>query len=439
MSLYSKLSLTFVSMVFGSILLAGVFGIWNTNEVRDRRQFDQQAMPLLTAQLVDYYKDNDGTWPKDGEWNPPLPAYVMLFDENRNKVGGPKDQKRWPVFAMAKKRAIFHDDKLIGFLHVVGIPDPKDHMGRRAAARSPILWGGFGLLLLMAGGTGIFMSKRIAGPLQELTVATRAVATGDLEHRVPVRTQDEIGILAQAFNGMSAQLQESQRQKRQMTQDIVHDLAQPIVVIRGLAEGMRDGVLPRSPANLDVIYQEAGRLETLSRSLHVLELADSRRLRLHLAQVAPADLLEHCRTMYAEPARRAGLELACHVPAGLPALLVDEERIVQALGNLVTNAFAHAPAGSTVTIAAAARDGDVHISVADAGPGVSAEELDRIFERFYRADKSRRQTQAGSGIGLAIVRSLLEAHGGQVWAEDVKPQGLKVVLSLPIPPASGDA
>ena len=441
MSLPGKLSLAFAAIAGAGILLAGAFGIWNSNQEFTRERFARERVPEIVDQLVTFYDDNGETWETETK-RLPLPSYAVLYDKEHKPI----DKVRWPPRARwprieARRRAwlrqripevaLTRDGKVIGFLRIAEIPHDDEPRDMIDVVRSPISWLGFGLILLTAGASGAFMSRRITRPLQELMAATRAVATGDLAHRVPVRSQDEVGALAQAFNAMNEQLDRSQQQKRQMTQDIVHDLAQPIMVIRGLAEAMQEGAIDKSAANLQTICQEADRLETLTRNLHILEQADSNRLSLRLAAADPAALIDRFRTMYTELARKAGMSLQGTVTAALPQICVDGDRIIQVLGNLAHNAFQHAPAGSVVTLSAHKKEDRVLVAVSDEGPGVAEDDLPRIFDRFYRTDAARSQAAGGSGIGLAIVKSLVEAQGGEVWAENVRPHGLKIVIALP--------
>ena len=323
---------------------------------------------------------------------------------------------------------------LLGFCRFRSCRQSKVSRTWRGAAASRVSFLGFGAILLTAGVSGILVSRRITRPLQELTEATEAVARGDLEYRVPVRSRDEIGALAKAFNAMNKKLQYSQQQKRRLTQDIVHDLAQPILVIRGLAESMQEGLIPKSEENLQVVCQEADRMDALTRNLHFLEQADSNRLVLNQEFVAPSDLLDRFQTMYQEPARRAGIGLQVQAADQLPSVYVDSERFVQALSNLAVNAFQHGAAGDSLTLAAAAHAEEVRFTMTDNGPGIPESDLPHIFDRFCRVDESRSPVNGGSGIGLAIVKSLIEAQDGKVWAEAAKLHGLRVVISLPADP-----
>lgn len=458
MSLGSKLSIAFVAIAVLGILVAGTLGIWNTVEFHDRKDFEAQALPFLLDEVLTHYQTHGKSWEKVGEL--PLPEYVLLFDKDQKWLGngrrGPAQKLLGPLRGYSvPAQAIVLDGEVIGFLKVTRRPkelggaevtflqetsafleDEFEDLERHRRDRWPIPFWGFGAILLAAGVSGVIVSRRIVRPLHELTDATRAVASGELDHRVPVRSQDELGMLAESFNSMSRKLAESEQLKRQMTQDVVHELAQPIVVIRGLAEAMREGSIPTTDENLDTIFQEAGRMEGLVRSLHVLEQLDSGRLRLSREPLAPARLVERLMRMYDGQAQGAGISLTARVEPNLPVLNVDGERLIQVLGNIVVNALTHAPADSEIEIQVrTAPDGGVELSVTDGGPGVKEEDLTRIFERFYRADKARTQTDGnGSGIGLAIVRSLVEAHGGRVFAANVEPTGLRVSVWLPAPP-----
>ncbi len=433
-SLTGKLSMAFTGFGLGVILLAGAFGIWNTTDEFHRREFQQRDLPELARRLAVYYEDHDESWGSQHE-DLPLPPHAMLLDMDQQPVSA---RRKLPVAKRDWLRrnvgdvAITKNGKIVGFLRVQKLPPVWNVNDVAGMVRSPLSWLGFGAILLTAGISGTFMSRRMTRPLLELTEATQAVAAGDLEYRVPVHSQDEFGTLAKAFNSMNEQLKTSQQQKRRMTQDIVHDLAQPVLVIRGLAESMQEGMIPKSEESLQVIRQEADRLDTLIRNLHFLEQADSRRLQLNRAFVAPSDLLARFRTMYQEPARRAGIDLQVTGAADLPMVYVDAERFIQVLSNLAANAFQHGAAGDTVTLTAATHEQEVRFTLTDNGPGVPEADLPRIFDRFYRADEARSPGRGGSGIGLAIVKSLMEAQGGRVWAESAQPHGLCIVMSLPV-------
>lgn len=438
-SLSGKLSLAFAAFGLGVILLAGAFGIWNAAVESNRRDFEQRDLPALAREMAVFYEDHDESWEteKDGF---PLPPFAMLLDTELRPIGRTARRewlrRRWMRHQLPKA-AIVKDGRVVGFLEVLGSPPEHSLRDMAGAARSPAAWIGFGAILLTAGVSGTYVSRRMTRPLRDLTKATRAVSAGDLEHRVPVRTQDEFGVLARSFNEMNSKLKTSQEQQRRMTQDIVHDLAQPLLVIRGLAESMEEGVIPKSADNLRVIRQEADRLEALTRNLHFLEQADSNRLRMNMEIMHPGELLSRFDAIYRETARRADVELQVDAAPDLPSVQVDAERMIQVLSNLAANALQHGADGRVVTLAAYSQEDQVRLEMTDAGPGVDEADLPRIFERFHRADAARSPVSGGSGIGLAIVKSLVEAQGGRVWAEAVAPQGLRIVISLSACPPEG--
>ena len=432
-SLTGKLNTAFAGFGLGVILLSGAFGVWNTTNEFNRREFQREALPKLTLGLVEYYENHEESWGHHEE-EPPIPPYARLLDKDHLPVGTQRNtllrKQNWLRRGLGEE-AIIKDGKIVGFLQIMNPPAARNIEDIAGTARSPIAWMGFGAILLAAGVSGTLVSRRMTRPLQELTEATKAVAAGDLDYRVPVRSEDEFGILAQAFNSMNEKLRASQQQQRRMTQDIVHDLAQPIMVIRGLAESMQEGIVPKTEANLQVIRQEADRLDALTRNLHFLEQADSNRLHMNQEFVAPSEILARFRTTFLEPARWAGIDLRATDVSDLPMVYVDSERFMQVLSNLVANVFQHGSAADTLTLEAVALRREVRFILVDNGPGVPELDLPRIFDRFYRADKSRSPHSGGSGIGLAIVRSLIEAQGGKVWAEAAQPQGLRIVMSLP--------
>jgi two-component system sensor histidine kinase BaeS len=279
---------------------------------------------------------------------------------------------------------------------------------------------------------GIFLSRTISRPIRELTRATHAVSEGDLSQQVPVRSKDEIGELSRAFNKMSAELSRSVDARKQMTADIAHELRTPLSLILGHAEAVHDGVLPPSPENFEIIREEATRLEHLVDDLRILSLADAGELSLTPQTISPERLLQEVATLYRFQVQTKDLTLDLDIIPPLADLEVDPGRMTQVITNILDNALRHTPAGGRVTLAARGTLGGVELSVRDTGPGLPADDLPRIFDRFYRADESRQRGDGGSGLGLAIARSIVLAHGGQIRAESEPGQGLAVIITLPV-------
>lgn len=282
---------------------------------------------------------------------------------------------------------------------------------------------------------GVFLARNLTEPLKEMRGAAQAIAKGDLEQSVPVRSHDELGELAATFNQMSSDLARSQKVRRQMTADIAHDLRTPLSIILGHAEAMNDGILPPTPETLDVIYDEAQRLNRLVDDLRTLSLAEAGELSLTRRLVTPLSILERAATAHRPTAVQKGVTVEVEVDPDLPEIEADPDRLAQVLDNLLSNALRYTPVGGRVELSAGTAEGEneaggVYIAIQDSGPGISAEDLPYIFNRFYQADQSRTRHDGGSGLGLAIARSIVEAHGGQIWAESEPGEGMRAVMVL---------
>ncbi|MBI1743849.1 HAMP domain-containing protein [Candidatus Acetothermia bacterium] len=294
------------------------------------------------------------------------------------------------------------------------------------------LWAG-GLALILSVGLGFLLVRRMARPLSELRVAAEKISQGKLESRVNVTSDDELGLLGQTFNQMTDSLQRSENLRRQMVMDVAHELRTPLMVQQSHLELLLDKVAEPTPQQLETIYEQNLLLGRLVKDLQVLAVAESGELKIERASVSLKETLEsiaeHVRPAIAEK------EISLHVsiPENLPTLCVDRQRIEQVLLNLLDNARRHTPQGSAIELHAELQDKQVQISVLDQGPGILPEELPYLFERFYRADQSRSRQSGGFGLGLAIAKHLVEAHGGRIWAEASAPgQGAVFRFTLPI-------
>jgi signal transduction histidine kinase len=295
-----------------------------------------------------------------------------------------------------------------------------------------------GIGALIVGGV---LAGALTRPLRELTTAAREIARGNLEQKVRVRSQDELGALAGAFNQMSAELARARDLRRQMTADIAHDLRTPLSVILGHAEALRDGVLPTTPETLALIHDEAQHLNRLVEDLRTLSLAEAGELTLVRRPTSPGELVERVAAAHQPRARQQNVTLRAEVEPHVPDVDVDPDRMMQVLNNLLDNALRHTPPGGSVvcrvtsdTRHATRHPSLVTFSVSDSGPGIAPEDLPRLFDRFYRADKARARStaQGGSGLGLAIAKSIVEGHGGSIRAESRPGQGARFFVELPI-------
>jgi len=280
----------------------------------------------------------------------------------------------------------------------------------------------------------LFLSRRIVAPVQTLTAASQSIAAGNYDRRVNVGGSDEIAQLAARFNQMTAQLEQVESMRRQLIGDVTHELRTPLTSIKGYMEGLVDGVLPSTPETFNQIHREADRLSRLVDDLQELSRVESKAYSLDVRSVAGSNLAQTTVKRLTPQAMDKRITLHSSLPADLPPILADEDRITQVLVNLVANAIQYTPEGGDVTISAVRQANEIHISVKDTGIGIPPEHLANLFTRFYRVDKSRsRNAGGGSGIGLTIARHLVEAHGGRIWAESAgEDRGSTFTFSLKI-------
>ena len=278
----------------------------------------------------------------------------------------------------------------------------------------------------------ILLSRQLVGPLRQLTTAAETMAKGDLSQRVQVHSQDEIGELGSAFNKMAGDLQAAERQRRQMTADIAHELRNPLSVIRGNLEALLDGIYPADSEHLAPIYEETLLLQRLVQDLRTLSLADAGRLELICT---PLDL-NRLLTGIADSAQAVAQDqdITLQVEEAPAPLIVDgdADRLRQVIGNLVSNALRYTPAGGAITLHTYRADNQAHFAVTDTGPGIPPHDLPHIFDRFYQGDAARQRSSGGSGLGLAIARALSQAHGGAIDVQSAPDQGTTFTVHLPI-------
>jgi signal transduction histidine kinase len=291
------------------------------------------------------------------------------------------------------------------------------------------------LVALIAGGAALLvaflLSRRILGPVEALTDAARRMGEGNLESRVDVRSRDEIGQLAEAFNAMADSLSRVEQLRRNMIGDIAHELRSPLTNIRCQLETLQDGLAQPTEEFIASIHEEAMLLNRLIEDLQDLALAESGQLRLHCEPVHLRDILSQSVRAARPLASPKQLEFVINIPADLPPAHADPERIGQVLRNLILNAITHTPERGVIEITASSSEDHVEIRVTDTGSGINAEHLPFVFERFYRADTSRSRSTGGAGLGLAIVKQLVEAQGGSVWARSEPGQGSCFGVVLP--------
>lgn len=295
-----------------------------------------------------------------------------------------------------------------------------------------LLVAGLAALLLTAA-----LSRRIIKPVEELTAAAELMARGELSSRVLARGNDEIATLGRAFNSMAGALERAEELRRTMVSDVAHELRTPLTNIRGYLEALEDGVIRPDARTIGSLHEEALLLSRLVDDLRDLALADAGQLRLYRQPTDLGAVVRQAVESFRPRLVAKGVACELRLPAALPQAEIDDERVGQVLRNLLNNALTHTPAGGSVTVevvAGGACDGPamLAVSVADTGAGIAAEDLPLIFERFYRADRSRNRATGGAGLGLTIVRRLIEAHGGSVTAESALGAGSRFTFTLPV-------
>ena len=308
----------------------------------------------------------------------------------------------------------------------------------RAAISAGLFAGGLSLLL------ALLLSYNLMRPVRELTQAAHRLGERDLTQRVRVSGKDELAELARTFNRMADSLQQAEDSRRALTADIAHELRTPLAVQRANLEAMQDGIYPLTSDNLAPVLEQNLLLTRLVDDLRILALADAGQLTLERTLTDLSDLLHRVVERFQSQAanRNISLQLESVIASNSFNLLIDSQRIEQILVNLISNALRYTPEGGQITVritpmpaALAEKTGlgykEVQISVHDSGPGIPPEALPHVFERFYRADRSRSRSEGGSGLGLAIARQLAEAHGGSLTVTNHPQGGAMFILALP--------
>ena len=265
-------------------------------------------------------------------------------------------------------------------------------------------------------------------PLRQMAAATRVMANGDYSQRVTATAQDEVGSLARSFNTMASRLEEVERQRRKLVANVSHEVRTPIAALRARLENLADGVEALDGEAVATMLKGIERLSRLVDQLLELSQFESGAIRIDRQSFLVSEAVEDAAAEV-RPVN-TGVRIVADVDNAL-AGVGDPERIHEILTNLLTNAVRHSPAGAEVRVRGAPVPGGIRIEVSDEGTGVPAGDVERIFDRFYRVDAARRSGSGGAGLGLAIARSIVELHGGSIWAEPRRPSGSRIVFDLP--------
>ena len=286
------------------------------------------------------------------------------------------------------------------------------------------LFAGMGLVV------SYFLSGNITRPLRQLSQAAEKIRQGHLKQEVPVETQDEVGQLAAVFNQMSAELAANESNRQEFLANIAHELKTPLAVLQGHLESMLDGVEEPEPEKLFSMQEEVMRLTRLVGDLRDLSLAQVHQLELHLQPVDLGEKAERAAELLEPLLEEKRLHFVKNMAPSLPVRQLDPDRVNQILYNLITNAIRYTHPGTAILLQTEPAGKRVRLTIADEGPGIAPEDLDHIFEQFYRGDKSRNRASGGSGIGLSLAKSFVEAQGGTITARNRKEGGAEFVVEL---------
>lgn len=321
---------------------------------------------------------------------------------------------------------------LAGRLQPEPSPVPEPQFSRLAASfNRSLLWAG-----LAAGAGGLIAislaTRNALSPVRSLTRAARQLGSGDLSHRVDVDRTDEVGELARTFNDMADGLEHAEQQRRTLTADVAHELRTPISNLQGYLEAIKDGVLRPDQATIENLYQQVKHLSHLVEDLRMLAMAEAGSLSLYRSPEKIEDIATATVAAFRPRAAEKRLMLTEEHDQHLPVVSADRTRISQVVANLIENAITNTPEGGAIGVRVRSHGADkVRLVVEDTGVGIPSDKLQLIFERFYRVDPSRARSTGGAGLGLTIVKRLVEAHGGAVWAESEVGKGTRFTVELP--------
>jgi signal transduction histidine kinase len=352
-------------------------------------------------------------WPDSEPW-PPSPDRARMWRHGRTRF----------------VRRIFFVAALMLFLSAVGAASLLSRLfgdyPRAGAAPIQLIAGIIILGVFLFGGLFAAM-RRLAVPLGDLVEAANRVADGDFTARITARQgPGSLQRVATAFNTMTSRLAAQEQQRRNLMADIAHELRTPLSVVQGRLEGLLDGIYPRDDQTIGEVIEETKLLARLVDDLRTLANAESGTLTLRKEPTDPAALIQEVVRSFVGDAQSKQISIRSDLPPDLPTITIDPLRIREVLVNLISNAVRYAPEAGNVVVAARVENERMVVSVTDSGPGISPEDLPKIFDRFYKG-----ATSQGSGLGLTIARSLIHGHGGEIHAENIPSNGAKITFAIP--------
>jgi two-component system sensor histidine kinase BaeS len=351
-----------------------------------------------------------------------------VLDQQKRVLVGPHS----PVPVDGTQRQIKVNNATVGW--VIASPVKKltrntdinfDRQQRRTS------WVIVGLATLLAAIATFPLARGLLAPVKRLVDGTHKLASGDFSTRVKPGSQDEIGRLAQDFNQLASTLEKNQQMRRDFMADISHELRTPLAVLRGELEAIQDGVRQFTPESVTSLQAEVATLTKLVDDLHQLSMSDEGALAYQKKSVDAVSLVEIAAGAFRERFASRNLTLSLELPESA-TVFGDPDRLMQLFNNLLENSLRYTDSGGRTLIQLIPRDNTLLLRFADSGPGVSDEQLQRLFERFYRTEGSRNRASGGSGLGLAICLNIVEAHGGAIHAAHSPFGGVSITVELPL-------
>jgi two-component system sensor histidine kinase BaeS len=313
------------------------------------------------------------------------------------------------------------------------ISPTSSHQMFLSAVHRYLVWASLGALVLAVGFSFLLM-RRILHPLTQMTEITRKIASGDYSASLPVKSRDEVGQLALAFNHMAESLQKIEQLRKTMTIDVAHELRTPLTNIKRYLEALTDGVVSPSEETFELLQEETSRLVQLVEDILRLAKADAAKASLRKVEINIVDLITQMLESFRSQLEEKELRVEIHFADGEKSLWADPHHLSQVLNNLLQNSWQYTPSGGAVTVSTELNPRAIKVVFTNTAGEIAAEDLPFIFERFYRGEKSRSREHGGAGIGLAIVKELVEAHGGSVGAELLN-GSIQIWFELPIDPS----
>ena len=298
------------------------------------------------------------------------------------------------------------------------------------------LWIAAAVAAALAVLVAFIFSRQITAPLSRLTVVAGKVSRGDMSCRVTPSSSDEIGTLSNTFNSMVESLNKNQEIRRKLMADVAHEMGTPLAVIQSNLEGMLDGIVDLSPANITSLQQETLVLSRLVKDLRTLSMVEAGRLNLSMAPGNLGSLVSSIVRLTDPVAKAKNVSLAIHIELELPQANMDPERVSQVVTNLLSNALRYTSGGDAIDVTVAsdknsATNRFLLVSIADTGQGISTDDLPHVFKRYFRGSQPGEKRVDGSGIGLTVVKELVEAHKGKVWVYSTMGKGSTFYFTIP--------